>query len=85
MNPQASDVVSVRLSAAGQAAGNGGPVTVHGASVSLVFTGAEAQDVHLAIWSQTLKTVSPFGKPWFELAPAAATAAAPAATTTSAK
>jgi hypothetical protein len=67
-----SDVVSVRLSAEGMAQANGGPLSVHGGGVELKFEGDAAQDVHLTVWNETLKTVCPFGKPWFELAPAAA-------------
>ena len=65
-----SDIVSVRLSADGIAEAKGGPMSVHGGGVELTFTGEVAQAVHLTVWNETLKTVCPFGKPWFELAPA---------------
>jgi hypothetical protein len=75
INPLSSDTVNVRLTAAGQAAAKGGPLTVHGGLVTLTFTGSEEQPVHRAVWYETLATTAPFGNPWFELAPVAETAA----------
>jgi len=78
-----SDIVEVCLTPAGQAAANGESLTVHGI-VSLTFTGSVAQPVHRAVWSETLSTIAPFGKPWFEIVPAiaATSTAAPAPSTT---
>jgi hypothetical protein len=74
-----SDTVNVRLTAAGQAAAKGGPLSVHGGAMTLTFTGSAVQPVHRAIWFQTLAPTAPFGQPWFELAPAASTAPSPVA------
>ena len=82
MNSQSSDLVNVQLTPDGVANAKGGPMSVHGGGVELTFTAGVPQPVHITVWNETLKTISPFGKPWFMLAPAAA---GPDATTTSAK
>jgi len=65
------DMVSVRLTAAGQAAANGGPLYVHGGNVDVAFRGDVAQSVHLTVWAEVLKSTAPGGKPYFEIVPAA--------------
>jgi hypothetical protein len=45
-----SDTVSVRLTAAGVAAANGGPLSVHGGTISFTFAGDTPQPVHRALW-----------------------------------
>lgn len=90
MNIQAqssnNDFVQVQLTAEGIAASKGLPVAVHGASVELNFVGSAPVNVHRAVWAQTLRTIAPFGKPWFQIVPpqtastaAASTASAPVA------
>jgi hypothetical protein len=79
MNKPNNDTVSVRLSSAGLEAAAGGPLSIHGGSVPLTFTGSIAQDVHRAVYAETLAPTAPFGEPWFELVPASP--ATPAAAT----
>jgi hypothetical protein len=66
-----NDTVQVRLTAAGQKAADGAPLKVNGGKVPLKFTGSVAQDVHVTVWRETLRSVAPYGEPWFEIVPAA--------------
>jgi len=63
------DTVSVRLSAEGQKHEAGKTLTVYDGRVSLTFTGAEPQNVHVTLWREVLSTTMPYGQPFFELVP----------------
>lgn len=77
MNPT-EQTVSVRLTAAGQKAAQGGTLSVHGSGREVSFTGDAAAVVLLSDWNQVLRSTAPYGEHFFEIAPVAGSTFAPA-------